>query len=204
MEGTAGSKTLRDIFVSDAQRYGTRHHRGILSAYWAYRYQELGGDLYETFRDTLPHDDLVLIRVAQRGGAGALEQTLRDVAALTRVIEQARQTFVSTVAVGLLALLVMCATLLAVPGFTVPRLKQAFGMVPDEFVGALTRHLYALADAVRLYGCRRRQWWLCSSICWRGRWGGSPAALAPCSTSGSSGGCIAISMGSVSSHPWPP
>ncbi|GAA4322993.1 general secretion pathway protein [Pigmentiphaga soli] len=152
MEGTAGRKTLRDIFLDDARRYGARHPRGALSQRWAHRYQELGGDLFETLRGTLPRDDLLLIRVAQRGGAGALEQTLRDVAALTRIIEQARGNFVATVAVGLVALAVMGITLAAVPLFTVPRIRQAFAMVPPDWVGARAGRLFALADLLRDWG----------------------------------------------------
>jgi type II secretory pathway component PulF len=151
MEGTGGRKTLRDVFRSDAERYGRRHRRGILSHHWADQHQEVGGDLYDTFRGTLPDDDLVLIRMGQRGGAGALEQTLRDVAAVTRVIELARSTFIRTAAVGLVAIMVMVVTIMAIPGFTVPRLQQAFGMLPPEFVGKQASRLYALAGFVETY-----------------------------------------------------
>ncbi|MDX3907349.1 MAG: general secretion pathway protein [Pigmentiphaga sp.] len=148
MEASSGRKTLRDIFLDDARRYGT-HPRGVLAAYWAGRYQEGGGDLYETFRSTLPADDLVLIRMAQRGGAGALEQMLRDVAAVTRLVDETRQTLAGTLAVALAAVLVTFAMIVAVPLFTVPRLKRAFGMVPDEFAGILTRRLYAFAEFIQ-------------------------------------------------------
>jgi len=148
MEASSGRKTLRDIFLDDARRYG-RHPRGVLSGHWARRYQEGGGDLYETFRSTLPDDDLVLIRMAQRGGAGALEQTLRDVAAVTRLVEETRRTLAGTLAVALAAVLVTFAMIVAVPLFTVPRLKRAFGMVPDEFTGGLTRKLYAFAEFIQ-------------------------------------------------------
>jgi type II secretory pathway component PulF len=151
MEGTGGRKTLRDVFRSDADRYGRRHRRGILSHHWADQHQEVGGDLYETFRGTLPDDDLVLIRMGQRGGAGALEQTLRDVAAVTRVVELARSTFIRTAAVGVVAMLVMVATVLAIPAFTVPRLKQAFGMLPAEFVGTQAARLYRLSDFIEAW-----------------------------------------------------
>ena len=148
MEGTGGKKTLREIFRGDAARYGTSHRRGVLSAYWAHRHQEVGGDLFETFRGTLPADDLVLLRMAQRGGAGALEQTLRDAAAVTRFVEQARNTFVSTMAVGVMAIVVLLVTIATIPLFTVPRLKQAFGLVPAEFIGTLSRRLYAFSAFV--------------------------------------------------------
>ncbi len=147
MSATDGRKTLRDIFRDDAKRYG-QHHRGLLSGHWAYQYQEAGGDLFGTFDGTLPRSDLVLIRMAQRGGAGALEQTLRDVAVVSRLIEQARGTLVNTLAVAVAAILVMMAMIIAIPLFTVPRLKQAFGMVPEEFIGALTRQLYAFSSFI--------------------------------------------------------
>lgn len=150
MEASSGRKTLRDIFFDDARRYG-RHPRGVLSGHWAARYQEGGGDLYETFRSTLPTDELVLIRMAQRGGGGALEQTLRDVAALTRLVEETRRTLVSTLSVAFAAVLVTFGMIVAVPLFTVPRLKRAFGMLPAEFVGGLTRKLYAFAEFVQAH-----------------------------------------------------
>jgi len=147
MDASGGRKTLRDIFLDDARRYG-KHPRGVLSAYWAERYQHVGGDLRETFRATLPDDDLALLRMAQRGGAGALEQTLRDVAAVTRLVDEARRTLTSTLAAALAAVLVSFVMIVAVPLFTVPRLKRAFGAVPDEFLGSLTRRLYAFAEIV--------------------------------------------------------
>lgn len=148
MAGTGGKKTLRDIFRSDAARYGKAHARGVLSAYWAERYQEVGGDLHDTFAGTLPPDDIIFLRMAQKAGAGALEQTLRDVGSISRLIEQARDTFVSTIAVGVVAIGVLLAMISAVPWFTVPRLKQAFGSLPDEFLGSSARRLYAFADGV--------------------------------------------------------
>jgi type II secretory pathway component PulF len=152
MEATSGRKTLRDIFRSDAQRYGMGHRRGVLSSHWAGQHQEVGGDLFETFRGTLPVDDLILIRMAQRGGAGALEQTLRDVAGVSRLVEQARQTLIATISAGVLACLVMVATIASMPLFTAPRIRHVFGMVPPEFVGPLTRRFYAFSDFVQNQG----------------------------------------------------
>ncbi|WP_338618124.1 hypothetical protein [Pigmentiphaga sp. CHJ604] len=150
MDACNGRKTLRDIFLDDARRYGD-HPRGVLSAYWAARYQHAGGDLHETLRSTLPDDDLVLLRMAQRGGAGALEQTLRDVAAVTRLADEARRTLSATLSAALAAVLVSFGMIVAVPMFTVPRLKRAFGAVPDEFLGSLTRRLYAFAELVQAH-----------------------------------------------------
>lgn len=147
MDASNGRKTLRDIFVDDALRY-KRHPRGVLSAYWALRYQDGGGDLHETFRATLPGQDLVLIRMAQRGGAGALGQILRDVAAMTRLVDQARRTLLGTLAVAFVAVLVATAMAVAVPLFTVPRLRHAFGMVPPDMLGRLTRGLFGFAEFV--------------------------------------------------------
>ncbi|WP_296560315.1 general secretion pathway protein [Pigmentiphaga sp.] len=147
MEASGGRKTLRDIFLDDARRYAG-HARGMLSAHWAMRYQNAGGDLHETLRSTLPDDDLSLLRMAQRGGAGALEQTLRDVAAVTRLADEARRTLAATLSAALAAVLVSFGMIVAVPLFTVPRLKRAFGAVPDEFLGNLTRRLYAFAELI--------------------------------------------------------
>ncbi len=150
MVQTGGRKTLRDLFADDARRHGPDTVRGKLAAHWLARYQEGGGDLAATFQGSLPPDDILLIRVGQRAGAGALERAFVDLAKLTRLVDAARRTVVATTIVGVLAMLVALAGIAAVPLFTVPRLQQTF-ILPAEYLRPLTRQLYALADFIGAY-----------------------------------------------------
>jgi type II secretory pathway component PulF len=150
MAQTGGRKTLRDLFADDATRHGPRTARGLLAAHWLARYQESGGDLGASFERTLPDEDVLLIRIGQRAGAGAFEQALYDLAKLTRLVDEARRSFVATTTVGLLALLIALLAIAAIPLFTVPRLKQTFTL-PTEYLYPLTRRLYALADTIGAY-----------------------------------------------------
>jgi type II secretory pathway component PulF len=149
MEGANGKKTLRDIFDDDAHRYGQKHYRGILSERWSRRYQECGGDLAETFTGALPQDDIVMIRAAQRAGAGALETSLLDLASVTRLIDQAKGIFISTIWVALVAILVMIATIVAIPFYTIPALMKSFSMVPVEYYGNTTRALLEFSTIIK-------------------------------------------------------
>lgn len=151
MESSEGRKTLWDIFDDDARRYGPRSLRGRMSARWAACYRESGGDLERTFAGTLPRDELVLLRAAQHAGAGALAESLRDMAATARLLDRAWSTFAATMATACLAALVMLAVLVAVPLYTVPELERAFQVVPAEYRGERTRLLFALADLLQAY-----------------------------------------------------
>lgn len=151
MESSDGRKTLWDIFDDDARRYGVATLRGRMSARWAARYREFGGDLERTFAGTLPHDELMLLRAAQQAGAGALPEALRDMAATARLLDRAWSTFVATMATACLAVLVMFAVLVAVPLYTVPQLDRTFQVVPADYRGDSTRLLFALADLLQAY-----------------------------------------------------
>lgn len=148
MENSNGKKTLRDIFDDDAHRYGPKNARGILSKRWSRRYQECGGDLGETFHASLPQDDIVMIRAAQRAGAGALEVSFRDLGSVTRLIDQAKSIFKSTVFTAVVALVVMIATIIAIPFFTVPEMMKSFSMVPPSYFGGFTRTLLETASLI--------------------------------------------------------
>lgn len=150
MAQTGGRKTLRDLFADDAIRHGPRTARGRLAAHWLARYQESGGDLGASFERTLPDEDVLLIRIGQRAGAGAFEQALYDLAKLTRLVDEARRSFVATTTVGLLAVLIALLAIAAIPLFTVPRLKQTFTL-PTEYLYPLTRRLYGFADTIDAY-----------------------------------------------------
>lgn len=151
MDFSDGRKTLWDIFDDDARRYGPGLLRGSLSAHWALRYRESGGDLEETFDSTLPRDEIVLLRAAQQAGAGALAESLRDMASTARLLDRAWSTFVATMAAALVAVCAMLMVLVAIPVYTVPELKSVFRVVPPEFHGLRTRALFSLADWLGAY-----------------------------------------------------
>lgn len=146
MRSVGGARTLKDIFSHDAQRYGMKTTRGRLSAQWAVAYPMSGGDLHATWRGVLPDDELVIVRVAQLAGNVALIDTLRDLAAVQRLVAKAREVLVNTVSVAVIALLVWVVMMLLVPLFTVPRLASVFGMLPFEYYGSATRQLFAFSS----------------------------------------------------------
>lgn len=129
---TAGRKTLLNILRDDADRYGENTHRGHLSALWSQRLQEFG-NLADAFQGTLPDDDVVLIRMAlksggraQESGTGALEQTLSDLAEVTRLAAQSRAILWQTLSVAVLCLLVLAGMLSLIPLVIVPFLRSNF------------------------------------------------------------------------------
>lgn len=144
-----GRKTLLDHFEDDARRYGPASVRGRLSRHWARRYQETGGDLAAAWAGSLPADECLLIAAGQQAGGDALVEVLQDLAHVTRLIHRIRGELIATTAAGLVAACVACALLWAVPYFTVPRLQQVFQGLPGDYLGPVTRNLYALAHGVR-------------------------------------------------------
>jgi hypothetical protein len=143
-----GRQTIRDIFVNDAVRYGKKP-RGILSAHWARQIDDAGGDLAKTFEGTLPKEDVGLIGSLQKVGADALEDGLKDIAAITRLSTNLVKTFKSTVLVAGIAFIVLIAMLFAVAYFTAPQLKDTFSTIPPEYYREHSRRLFGLAEWIR-------------------------------------------------------
>jgi len=152
MEGLRGSRTLWDIFEQDARRHGRASPRGRLSRAWALSYPATGGDLYATWFGCFPVGELAMIRAAQASGNEALAATLRDLSKAVQLTRRAASMAMATLWSAMLALGVLAAMILALPLFTVPRLRQVFGMVPDEFHGAYTRALFDFAQSVQSGG----------------------------------------------------
>lgn len=153
MHGMQGRETLRDHFLADALRYGSSTVRGRLSALWAQTYQASGGDLGLAWLDSFPQGELVLIRAGQSLGNTALLRTLRDLAGAVELMRKARAILSSTLWAAVAGLLVVCAMVLAVPLFTLPRLLQTFEALPAQYHGPLTRQLSVFSDFVgRHYG----------------------------------------------------
>jgi type II secretory pathway component PulF len=148
LHGLQGGRTLKDIFELDARRYGHRSVRGRLSSGWAAAYQAAGGDLYATWLDSFPMSELVLLRAAQSFGNTVLLRTFSQLAQALQLIRQSRGIMLSTLWSAALALAVLLIMLMAMPLFTVPHLLQAFGAVPVEYYGSLTRGLVDVSASI--------------------------------------------------------
>lgn len=151
ISATAGTKTLLNIFQDDARRFTSRSVRGLLSHSWALRFPKTGGDLFSTWHGSLPVEDLVAIQAAQYAGAGALIQTLRQLSAVVRVTDTARQAFVQTILTGVLSLVVAVTAVMLIPFFTAQRLAQAFSALPAEYFGPVTLSLFRTSDWLNDY-----------------------------------------------------
>ena len=151
MAGSGGRKNMLDIFRADAERYaGTP--RGVLSAYWAERYEETGADLAAAWKGTMPEADLMIIRAAQNSGGAALEQAMRDVARVSGLVQQARSTFIGTILAGAFGVLIALGMLAALPLGLVPQIRESFSFVPLEKWGALGQRLVRFSAWIAAYG----------------------------------------------------
>jgi len=133
-----GKRTLLAILEADAFRYGTRGVRGRLANYWVARLPQASGDLYTTFLDTLPQDDLMVIRSAQISGSQALGYALLELGRCVQIHDEARRGFFQTITVGCVALLVAIGCLFSIPMYTHEKLFTAFSSVTPNYYGALT------------------------------------------------------------------
>lgn len=148
LDGTAGRRTLKQIFAADAQRYGVGSPRGRLSRRWLGLFQAAGGDLYATWFGVFPAAELAVLRSAQARGNDTLIATLGELSRVLGVLDASKAILRASLVAAVLALAVMVATLLAVPWLTVPRLREAFAIIPAEYHGGAIRSLFELADAV--------------------------------------------------------
>ena len=141
-------RTLLEIFQQDALRHGSTSPRGRLSAWWTWRYPACGGDLAQTWQQTLPDADLHCIGLAQGAGQSALMLTLEALAGQIRLTQRSTRQFWQTIMVGLLAFVVALTVLFVLPVFAAPRLAQAFSVVPASLYGVQTQRLMSWADLV--------------------------------------------------------
>lgn len=150
IQETSGRTTLKDILGKDARRYeGTL--RGFLSTHWASRFDE-GGWLAHTFEGTIPKEDVAfLVTLQQAGGVGALEGGFRDLAKNTALFNKARNVVAFTFTSSGISLALLIGLVFAMPGFTVPKLAEAFTMLPAEYYPPTARHLFGFADFISSY-----------------------------------------------------
>lgn len=149
IKGTRGRKSLVDIFLSDVERYG-KSARGKLSLHWANQYKASGGSLLQTFAGTLPSDDVAVLHTLLRnGGEKALENALRDLAENSALMSKARMIMFVTTLAGLVCLAMTLGMFIVMPSYTVPKIIDAFSMLPLDEYPASAKSLVELADFVK-------------------------------------------------------
>lgn len=151
LSGMDGARTLKDVFLQDALRYGKTTLRGRLSHFWLDMYQRAGGDLYATWENHLPRTELTMIRAAQSLGNQALVTTLVELTNVLRLLQDAVRLLNGTLWPAVLAFGVAALISLAVPWFTLPRLMHTFATVPVDYYGSLTRALIRFSTIVGDY-----------------------------------------------------
>ncbi len=148
LRGAAGARTLKQIFAADARRYGVDTPRGRLSHRWLSLFQAAGGDLYATWSGVFPVTELAVLRSAQEQGNETLIDTLGELSRVLKILESARAILRASLLTAVVAVMVMVATLLAVPGFTVPRLRTSFEVIPPEYYGGAIRSLFEFSNMI--------------------------------------------------------
>ena len=146
IDSTAGTKTLQSVFYDDVSRYAPTTARGMLSRVWLDRFPQTGGDLFSTWSGTLPLEDLLAIQSAQYAGAQALTRTLRQLAAVVKLIDRARSLLLTTAFAGFAGLLLAVGSVMSIPFFTARQLQKVFASVPPEYFSTWTKSLFATAD----------------------------------------------------------
>lgn len=151
ISGTRGRKSLIDIFSSDVERYSTSA-RGKLSRHWIKQFKSGGGSLQKTFAGTLPDEDVaVLDTLLRTGGEKALETALRDLAGNSDLIAKARNTVVITMLAAVVCLASAIGTVIIMPTYTVPKLLEAFSMLPFDHYPDSAKNLVYFSDFIDSY-----------------------------------------------------
>jgi hypothetical protein len=146
--GTRGRKSLIDIFQSDADRYGSSA-RGKLSAHWIKQFKSGGGSLQRTFAGTLPDEDVsVLDTLLKSGGEKALDGALRDLAENSELLSKARMIMFMTMLASFICMVMTTAMVILMPSYTVPKIIEAFSMLPLDHYPGSARELLDFADFV--------------------------------------------------------
>ena len=148
ISGTRGRKSLVDIFKSDSERYGNSA-RGKLSKHWVKQFTDGGGSLQRTFAGTLPDEDVaVLDTLLRSGGERALENALRDLAENSELLSKARMIMFVTMLASLVCLSMTITMVIAMPSYTVPKIIEAFSMLPIDYYPENGKELVRFAEFV--------------------------------------------------------
>jgi hypothetical protein len=151
IEATQGRKKFRQIFQQDAQRY-ERKPRGVLSRYWAQQFEGHGGRFDKVFAGTLPHDDVLLLRMLQdKGGDAILPEGLRDLSDSVALNQQAQGVVLQAVVGFILPLSAALTILVSVPLFSSPRIQEAAQDLPRYAWPSSAANLVALGDFMSGY-----------------------------------------------------
>lgn len=151
LEASKGEIKILQLFERDAERF-PNDARGVLCTYWAQRYAENGSNLADTFDDTLPEDEVAIVRIAQDAGDGALLAALKDLARVARLGDRVSSSVKAVLAAGVIGLALAAMVLTIFPVFAVFKMQDLFGMVPVEHWGPIAKSFVAHAERVKSYG----------------------------------------------------
>ncbi len=151
IEATQGRKKFMQIFQQDGKRYA-RKPRGILSRHWAEQFTTHGGRFDKVFADTLPRDDVLLLRLLQdRGGDAILPEGLRDLSDSIALNQQAQDIVLKAVMVFMLPVGITAASLTSVPLFSAPRIQEMAQDLPAYAWPSSVANLVALSEFLTGY-----------------------------------------------------
>jgi type II secretory pathway component PulF len=145
-------RTLLDLFEKDARRQGLKRARGVLTHWWIEQYPQVGGDLSQTWRGSVPRHERLIVQMAQVSGHVALATCFKQLSIHLNVMQRAKRTFVSISASGLVACLMAAIVSGVFPQFTLPHLLKAFSVVPIEYFGGATLALKDWVDWLQRFG----------------------------------------------------
>jgi type II secretory pathway component PulF len=145
-------RTLLDLFEKDARRQGLKRARGVLTHWWVAQYPQVGGDLSQTWRGSVPRHERLIVQMAQVSGHVALATCFKHLSIHLNVMQRAKRTFLSISVSGLVACLMAIIVLGVFPLFTLPHLLKAFSVVPIEYFGTATLALKDWVDLLQGFG----------------------------------------------------
>lgn len=152
LAGARGTITMRTVFAQDISRYGVRHFRGRLAQQWLLSFEKNGGDLALTWKNWVPHEVWLFIRLSQQQGNDMLVLALQQIAQQLQQRKKIQQELLLLLAPALAAIAVCSLMLFAIPFFTVPNLRDVFAVVPVDLYGAKTTLLFSFSSWLQDYG----------------------------------------------------
>ncbi len=145
-------RTLLDLFEKDARRQGSKRARGVLTQWWLEQYPRSGGDLSETWRGCVPKHERLVVQMGQISGHAALASCFRQLSTHLKVMQRAKQTFLSISASGFVACVTAATVCGVFPLYTLPHLLKAFSVVPFEYFGVATLALNDWVSILHRFG----------------------------------------------------
>lgn len=149
IQDTQGQRTILHILEADAQRYGPRSPRGILSARWALRVAETG-DMGRTLLGALPRAEVAEFASLERQGQAVFASGLREMAGLVRLNAQLKSILKSTLVAAVFALLVLWLSfMVGLPFFSGPTLLETMPDIPSHYLASYSQSFFGLARWLR-------------------------------------------------------